>query len=96
VKTASKHPSDIPRVINTDAPVKNDGKPRQPDDRDTAPDIQSLEPDPKIKQAYDDIERGLVDTDLREERGVEAVKQKISVPHQKKHMENKTPSHGKR
>lgn len=84
MKTASKHPSDIPLVIDTDAPVKNDGKPRQPNDRDTAPDIQLRAPDKKIKQAYHDIENGLVDTDLREERGVEAVKSNAPGPHQGK------------
>jgi hypothetical protein len=80
-----KNASKAPRVINTDAPVKNDGKPRQPNDRDTAPDSQATGPSPQIKQAYDDLENGLVDTDLRGERGVEAVKNDISLPHGGKH-----------
>ncbi|MGZ3159165.1 MAG: hypothetical protein ACXU7D_08810 [Burkholderiaceae bacterium] len=74
-----KDSSKATRVVNTDAPVKNDGKPRQPNDRDTAPDSQSLEPDPQIKQAYDDIERGLVDTDLHGERGVETIKKGVPL-----------------
>lgn len=76
-----KPSSKVTRGINTDAKVKNDGKPRQPNDRDTAPDSQSLEPSPQIKQAYDDLQRGLVDTDMHGERGVEAIKQDISLPH---------------
>ncbi|HEY8101941.1 MAG TPA: hypothetical protein VIF82_14445 [Burkholderiaceae bacterium] len=75
------------RVVNTNAPVKNDSKPRLPNERDTAPDIQSLEPSKKIKQAHDDVERGLVDTDLRKEPGVEATKNKISLPHVEKDRE---------
>jgi hypothetical protein len=71
-----------PLVRDTKHPVRNDGKPRRPDERDTAPDVQSVEPRQKIKQAYDDIERGLVDTDLREERGVEAVKKNNALSQQ--------------
>jgi hypothetical protein len=76
-----KNATKTTRSINTDAPVKNDGKPRQPNDRDTAPDNQSLEPDRKIKQAYDDLERGLVDTDMHGERGLETIKKEITLPH---------------
>jgi len=76
-----KNSTKTTRVINTNAPVKNDGKPRQPNDRDTAPDNQSLEPSPQIQQAYDDLERGLVDTDMHGERGVEAIKKDMPLPH---------------
>jgi hypothetical protein len=86
MKTSPK----MPRVVNTDDPVKNDGKPRLPNERDTAPDVQSLEPRQKIKQAHDDIEHGLVDTDLRGERGLEADRKDISLPHGSKKMQNRT------
>ncbi|MGZ3241429.1 MAG: hypothetical protein ACXWIN_03790 [Burkholderiaceae bacterium] len=76
-----KNATETTRSINTDAAVKNDGKPRQPNDRDTTPDSQSLEPRPKIKQAYNDLEHGLVDTDMHGERGVEAVKKDMTLPH---------------
>jgi hypothetical protein len=69
-----KTPAKNPRVINTDAPVKNDGVPRLPNERDDAPDKQNTQPPEKMKQAYRDIENGQVDTDLRGERGVETVK----------------------
>ena len=76
--------------MNTDHPVKNDGKPRLPHERDTTPDIQSLEPTKKIKQAHDDIERGLVDTDLRGERVLEANRKDISLPHGGKNLKGRT------
>lgn len=77
MKTSSK----THRTVDTDHPVKNDGKPRLPNERDTAPDVQSLEPTKKMKQAHDDIERGLVDTDLHGERGLEANRDDVPVPH---------------
>lgn len=60
--------------INTDTTVKNDGVPRQPNDRDESPDSQTAQPQKKMKQAHADIERGLVDTDLHGTPGVEAIK----------------------
>ena len=56
---------------------KNDGKeqvPMQPNERDQAPgSTQSGNGKPRevIKQAYKDVVQGQVDTDLREQRGVE-------------------------
>jgi hypothetical protein len=46
---------------------------RMPHERDESEDSQSSGPRDDMKQAYDDIEHGLVDTDFREERGVEEV-----------------------
>lgn len=48
-----------------------DSVPRQPNDRDESADSQASEPREVIKRAYDDIMQGQVDTDLREQRGVE-------------------------
>lgn len=42
-----------------------------PHERDQTPGEQSAEPQPIMRQAYDDLQRGLVDTDMHGERGVE-------------------------
>ncbi|MGV8892093.1 MAG: hypothetical protein ACOH2K_03935 [Burkholderiaceae bacterium] len=60
---------------NTAKPVRNDGKERLPHERDEAPDAQKIEPREVMKQAVEDLERGLVDTDLHGIRGVEKVVQ---------------------
>ncbi|NRR29142.1 hypothetical protein HSX11_02990 [Oxalobacteraceae bacterium] len=57
--------------INTEQPVRNDGAKRLPHERDEAPDAQHPQPRKVMKQAASDIERGLVDTDLHGQRGVE-------------------------
>jgi hypothetical protein len=44
-----------------------------PHEADQTPDNQSIQPKPVIKQAYQDLKRGLVDTDMRGMRGVEKV-----------------------
>ena len=61
------------RKINTDEPVKNDGKPRLPHERDESPEGKDTAPREDMKQAASDLERGLVDTDLHGVRGVEKV-----------------------
>lgn len=62
--------------VNTKKPVRNDGVPRQPNERDEAPDQHPAKPRKVIKQAATDLKKGLVDTDLHGQRGVEeAVKQ---------------------
>ena len=75
--------------------TKTDGKeqvPLQPNDRDEAPGgTQSGNGEPRevIKQAYKDIMQGQVDTDLREQRGVEETVdtefKPADSPPQKKH-----------
>ncbi|OEZ62074.1 hypothetical protein [Duganella sp. HH105] len=57
--------------VNTDAKVENDGVKRMPHERDEAPDAQDAKPRNVMKQAASDIERGLVDTDLHNQPGVE-------------------------
>jgi hypothetical protein len=61
------------QVINTSKKVSNDGVERLPYERDEAPDGQDIKPKEDMKQAYDDLQKGLVDTDLHGIRGVEAV-----------------------
>jgi hypothetical protein len=46
--------------------------PRMPHERDEAADSQSSGVRDDIKQAFDDVMEGQMDTDLREQRGVEA------------------------
>lgn len=57
--------------VNTTAKVSNDGARRMPHERDEAPDAQNSKPRNVMQQAASDIERGLVDTDLHNQPGVE-------------------------
>jgi hypothetical protein len=62
--------------VKTTPPTRKESTPRQPHERDESFDSQSATPGPArddIKQAYDDLMEGQVDTDLRETRGVDAV-----------------------
>jgi hypothetical protein len=59
------------RRINTDEKIRNDGAKRLPHERDESPDGHDAKPRGIIKQAADDLSRGLVDTDLHGERGIE-------------------------
>ena len=64
--------------------TKPDGKeqvPLQPNERDEIPGgTQSSGPREVMKQAYKDVEQGQVDTDLREQRGVEKTVDKPFTP----------------
>jgi hypothetical protein len=57
--------------INTDAKVKNDGVKRMPHERDESPDDNGAKPRSIMQQAAADVESGMVDTDLHNQRGVE-------------------------
>jgi hypothetical protein len=59
------------RLVNTDSKIKNDGVKRLPHERDESPDGQDKEPRGIIKQAAEDLARGLVDTDMHGMRGAE-------------------------
>jgi len=56
---------------NTAKPVRNDGEQRMPHERDETPDGQEQRQRSVIRQAASDIEQGLVDTDRRNQPGVE-------------------------
>ena len=60
------------RRINTDAPIRNDGVKRLPNERDESPDGQPKPTRGIMRQAADDLAQGLVDTDLHGARGAEA------------------------
>ena len=64
--------------VNTTDKVKDDGVERMPHERDESPEAERR-PRDIMKQAASDIDRGLVDTDLRNKPGVEKVKP--SAPH---------------
>jgi hypothetical protein len=59
------------RELNIDSKIQNDGVKRLPHERDEAPDGQQHPVRGVMKQAADDLEQGLVDTDLHGERGIE-------------------------
>ncbi len=60
------------RKINTDAKMHNDGAKRLPHERDESPDGHPKPSRGVMQQAADDLNQGLVDTDLHGERGAEA------------------------
>ncbi len=62
--------------VNTAQKVGNDGEKRLPHERDQSPDAQSTQPKQVMQQAKKDLDRGLVDTDMHGERGVEDVVKK--------------------
>lgn len=57
--------------VNTDAKVRDDGVKRMPHERDEAPDDNGAKPRSIIRQAAADVESGMVDTDLHNQRGVQ-------------------------
>jgi hypothetical protein len=59
------------RRINTSEKMRNDGAKRLPHERDETPDAQDVQSRGIMRQAADDLEQGLVDTDLHGVRGVE-------------------------
>lgn len=57
---------------------------RLPHERDEMADVDAIEPKKIMKQAYKDLQRGLVDTDMHGQRGVEeVVKHSVKVPTKK-------------
>ena len=57
--------------VNTDAKVKDDGVKRMPHERDEAPDNNGAKTRSVMRQAAADIDSGMVDTDLHNQRGVQ-------------------------
>lgn len=57
--------------IKTDAPV-TPNQARLPNERDESVDSQADAPRPDIKQAYEDMKNGQVNTELRGEQGLDA------------------------
>ncbi len=59
--------------VKTSRPTRKDATPRLPHERDESDDSQESGVREDMQQAYEDIKRGLLDTDLRGVRGVEEV-----------------------
>ena len=57
--------------VSTKGPESGRTTPRMPHERDESDDSQGSVPRDDIKQAYDDLMNGQVDTDLRETGGVD-------------------------
>ncbi|HEX5343946.1 MAG TPA: hypothetical protein VFX55_15750 [Duganella sp.] len=57
--------------VNTGANVKDDGIKRMPHERDEAPDNNGAKTRSVMRQAAADIDSGMVDTDLHNQRGVQ-------------------------
>lgn len=58
------------RQVRTKSPAGPESAPRLPHERDESDDSQASGPRESMRQAYEDIEHGLVDTDLRGSLGV--------------------------
>ncbi len=62
----------------------NNGSPNLPHERDESPSDLPIKPQEKMKQAAKDLQRGLVDTDMHGQRGVEeVVKDSVNRPPKK-------------
>lgn len=57
--------------INTDAKIKDDNVKRMPHERDEAPDGHAHKQRSIMEQAAKDIDSGMVDTDLHDQRGIQ-------------------------
>jgi hypothetical protein len=59
------------RVVNTDRKIEEQSYKREPHERDESPDGQGVKPRGIIKQAAEDLQNGLVDTERRGTPGLE-------------------------
>lgn len=76
VSTAKKHVEKEHADEGNFAAEQNEKSPRLPHERDESIDSQPDQPRKDIKQAYDDIDEGQMDTDRRGIPGVEEVERK--------------------
>jgi hypothetical protein len=66
------------RVVNTDRKIEEQSYKREPHERDESPDGQSVKPRGIMKQAAEDLQQGLVDTENYEGRGTPGVEQAVT------------------
>ncbi len=71
VNAITMQPSTKQRQVKTKRPATPEATPRLPHERDESDDSQSSGPRDDMQQAFQDIEQGLVDTDLRGSMGVD-------------------------
>lgn len=76
VSTAKKHVEKEHADEGNLASERNEKSPRLPHERDESIDSQQDQPRKDIKQAFDDIDEGQMDTDRRGIPGVEEVERK--------------------
>jgi hypothetical protein len=72
--------SKTPRTPGSPPATPEDDKLELPHERDQASDSTADAPDPAMKQAHEDLERGLVDTDMRATPGLDAQRRERQVP----------------
>lgn len=65
------------RVVNTDRKIEEQSYKREPHERDESPDGQAVRPRGIMKQAAEDLEQGLVDTENYEGRGTPGLEQAV-------------------
>jgi hypothetical protein len=65
------------RVVNTDRKIEEQSYKREPHERDESPDAQGARPRGIMKQAAEDLEQGLVDTENYEGRGTPGLEQAV-------------------
>jgi hypothetical protein len=70
---------ETPFQVKTGKPSKPGTTPRLPHEHDESEDSQQSGPREDMEQAYEDIERGLKDTDLHGQRGVEKAVEGVDV-----------------
>lgn len=68
------------RVVNTDRKIEEQSYKREPHERDESPDGQDIKPRGIMKQAAEDLQQGLVDTENYEGRGTPGLEQAVT-PH---------------
>jgi uncharacterized protein YnzC (UPF0291/DUF896 family) len=66
--------------VKTSPPSRKESTPRLPHERDESEDSQASGPREDMKQAYNDLDSGQVDTDLRGIHGVDEVVNDVPAP----------------
>jgi len=66
------------RVVNTDRKIEEQSYKREPHERDESPDGQGVKPRGIMKQAAEDLQQGLVDTENYEGRGTPGLEQAVT------------------
>lgn len=83
-ETGAPSPSNLvsktPRTPGACPAGPEDDKLELPHERDQASDSTASAPDPAMKQAHEDLKKGLVDTDMRATPGLDAEQRARQVP----------------
>jgi hypothetical protein len=83
-ETGAPSPSNLvsktPRTPGSSPVAPEDDKLELPHERDQAADSTASAPDPAMKQAHEDLKKGMVDTDMRATPGLDAERRARQVP----------------